>query len=587
MAGRIPKYFIDDLIARTDIVDVIENRIKLKKNGKSYRASCPFHNGNNKSSFSVNSESQFYHCFNCGASGNVLSFIMEYDGIEFIDAIENLADQLSINVIREEKTNQHSQAIPYVDRKDLYLLMTDIMRFYQQQLRHHAKSTEVIDYLKNRGISGETVKRFKIGYSPAGWDEVRKRFATDHSLELQLIEVGMLIAKDPSVRTKASGSYDRFRNRLMFPILDRRGRVSGFGGRVFDNQEPKYLNSPETPIFHKGKELYGLYQVKQAYKVIQRILVVEGYMDVIALEQFGIDYAVASLGTATTPDHIQLLFRNTSEIICCFDGDKAGKEAAWRALNNALEHLQDGRMLRFMFLADGEDPDSFIRTEGKAAFELLIENAQPLSSFLFEHLLSQVDMRHNDSKAKLGQLAIPLINKLQASVFREMIEDKLIKLLGIEKESLKKLLPTTTTLPAPKKQKVTPMRLAISLLLQHPKIAFSLAEFPEFKMLDLPGINLLSQILDICRVTDNLSTGQLLENWRGKPEYTSLNKLAIWQHDVEEDKREDVFFDILENFLTIHIKTKIEKLKLKERSGTMLSNIEKKELATLLMEQLH
>ncbi len=586
MAGRIPKYFIDDLIARTDIVDIIENRIKLKKNGKSYRASCPFHNGNNKSSFSVNSEAQFYHCFNCGASGNVLSFLMEYDGIEFIDAIENLADQLSVHVIREEETNQHSQALPYVDRKDMYLLMTDIMRFYQQQLRQHTNSAKVIDYLKNRGISGETVKHFKIGYSPPGWDEVRKRFATTSSLELQLIEAGMLIAKDASVSTKASGSYDRFRDRLMFPIIDRRGRVSGFGGRVFDNQEPKYLNSPETPIFHKGKELYGLYQVKQAYKDIQRILVVEGYMDVIALEQFGIDYAVASLGTATTPDHIQLLFRNTSEIVCCFDGDKAGKEAAWRALNNALEHLQDGRMLRFMFLADGEDPDSFIRKEGKSAFELLIENAQPLSYFFFEHLLSQVDMRHNDSKAKLAQLAIPLISKLQATVFREMIEDKLIKLLGIEKESLKKLLPAAGILAEPKKQKATPMRLAIALLLQHPKLAFSLPEFPEFKMLDLPGINLLSEILDICRVSPNLSTGQLLENWRGKPEYSNLNKLAIWRHDIKEDKREDVFFDILENFLTTHIKTKIEKLKLKERSGKILSNIEKKELATLLMEQL-
>ncbi|MCK5818137.1 MAG: DNA primase [Psychromonas sp.] len=585
MAGRIPKYFIDDLLARTDIVDVIESRIKLKKNGKSYRASCPFHNGNNKSSFSVNSEAQFYHCFNCGANGNVLSFLMEYDGIEFVDAIESLADQLSVNVIREEETNYQSHPTPYVDRKDMYLLMADIMRFYQQQLRHHVNSAKVINYLKSRGLSGETVKHFKIGYSPPGWDELRKRYATSSELELQLVESGVLISKSVGVSAGASGSYDRFRDRLMFPIIDRRGRVCGFGGRVLDNQEPKYLNSPETPIFHKGKELYGLYQVKQAHKDIQRILVTEGYMDVVALQQFGIDYAVASLGTATTPDHIKLLFRSTSEIVCCFDGDKAGKDAAWRALNNALGHLQDGRMLRFMFLADGEDPDSFIQKEGKSAFELLVENAQPLSDFLFEQILSQVDMRHNDSKSKLAQLAIPLISKLQATVFREMMEEKLTKLLGIEKEGLKKLLPAASILVKPKKQKSTPMRLAISILLQHPKLAFSLPLFPEFKIIDLPGINLLCEILDICRARQDLSTGQLLENWRDKPEYSNLSKLAIWNNDVEEDKHEDVFFDILENFLTIHIKTKIEKLKLKERSGKILSSIEKKELVTLLMEQ--
>ena len=580
MAGRIPKYFIEDLIARTDIVDLIESRIKLKKNGKSYRASCPFHNGNNKSSFSVNSEEQFYHCFNCGASGNALTFVMEYDGVEFVDAIESLADQLSIDVIREEITDRNNQPVAYVDRKDMYLLMADVAQFYQQQLRHHSNSAKVIDYLKNRGLSGETVKHFKIGYSPDGWDEVRKRFAISRELELQLIEAGMLIAKD------AGGSYDRFRDRLMFPIIDRRGRVIGFGGRVFDNQEPKYLNSPETPIFHKGKELYGLYQIKQAHKNIQRILVVEGYMDVVALGQFGIDYAVASLGTATTPDHIHLLFRNTSEIVCCFDGDKAGKEAAWRALNNALPYLEDGRSLRFMFLADGEDPDSFVQKEGKVAFEALVEDAQPLSDFLFKHLMSQVDMRHDDSKTKLAQLAIPLISKLQASVFREMMEERLTKLLGIEKEGLKKLLPAAIKQSEVKKQKATPMRLVISILLQHPKLGFSLPPFPEFNELNKPGINLLIEILDICRVSPNITTGQLLENWRNKPEYTNLNKLAMWNNDVQENKREDVFFDILENFLTTHIKTKIEKLKLKERAGELLTSSEKKELSTLLMEQL-
>ena len=580
MAGRIPRHFIDDLIARTDIVDFIDARVKLRKKGKDYRACCPFHNGNNNSSFSVSSDKQFYHCFNCGASGNVLTFAMEYDGIEFVDAIETLAEQLSIEVPREETGSSNSQPVSYVDRKDLYQLMADITVFYQQQLRTHQNSKNVIDYLKSRGLSGETVKQFKIGYSPDGWDEVRKRFGISTDLEKQLIEIGMLIAKE------TSGSYDRFRDRLMFPIHDRRGRVIGFGGRVLGNEEPKYLNSPETPIFHKGKELYGLYQVKQAHKTIQRILVVEGYMDVVALGQYGIDYAVASLGTATTPDHIHTLFRHTSEIICCFDGDKAGRTAAWRALENALPYIQDGRTLRFIFLADGEDPDSFIQKEGKENFEQLVGQSMPLSDFLFQQLLAQVDMSSSDSKSKLAQLAIPLINQLNESIFRQMMEERLTMLLGIEQEGLQKLLPAKENRSKREiKNKTTPMRLAISILLQHPNLAFGLPEFPEFKEMQLPGLNLLNSLLDICRVTPNITTGQLLEHWRERPESKQLNQLAIWQNDVKEDKYEDTFLDILENFLNLHLNNRIEYLKQKARSSEVLTSQETQQLAILLSEQ--
>ena len=580
MAGRIPRNFIDDLISRTDIVDVIDSRVKLKKKGKDYRACCPFHNGNNNSSFSVSSERQFYHCFNCGASGNVLSFIMEYDGVEFVDAVETIAEQLSIEVPREETGSSKSSPINYVDRKDLYQLMADITVFYQKQLRSHKNSTQVINYLKGRGLSGETVKHFKIGYAPDGWDEVRKRFAISQDLEKQLIDAGMLIPKEKK------GSYDRFRDRLMFPIHDRRGRVIGFGGRVLGEGEPKYLNSPETPIFHKGKELYGLYHVKQAYKEIKRILVVEGYMDVVALGQFDIDYAVASLGTSTTPDHIQILFRQSSEIVCCFDGDKAGRAAAWRALENALPYIQDGRTLRFMFIADGEDPDSLVQKEGKQAFEKLIDEALPLSDFLFQHLLTQVDMRVADSKAKLAQLAIPLISKLPETVFRQMMEDRLIKLLGIDKDGLKKLLPDAKSVRgSDKKHKVTPMRLAISVLLQHPSIAYGLPEFPELKEIDLPGMSLLNSLLEICRITPNINTGQLLERWREKPESGQLNKLAIWQNDVKEGNYEAVFLDTLEKFLNLHLSNKIELLKQKERTGQSLTKQETIQLYQLLQEQ--
>lgn len=579
MAGRIPKNFIDDLISRSDIVDVIDSRVKLRKKGKDYRACCPFHNGSNNSSFSVSSDKQFYHCFNCGVSGNVVSFLMDYDGIEFVDAVEVLAESLSIEVPRED-SGQTQTSTSYVDRKDLYQLMGDITRFYQQQLRTHSNSEKVIKYLKIRGLSGETTKHFQIGYAPDGWDEVRKKFAINKQTEQQLIDSGMLISKDNG------GSYDRFRDRLMFPIIDRRGRVIGFGGRVFDDTTPKYLNSPETPIFHKGKELYGLYQVKQHEKDVQRILVVEGYMDVVALGQFDIHYAVASLGTATTPDHIQLLFRQTSEVICCFDGDSAGRTAAWRALENALPSIQDGRTLRFMFLPDGEDPDSLVQKEGKEFFEKLIDQAMPLSDFLYQQLLSQVDMRSADSKSKLAQLAIPLLTKLPDSVFRQMMETRLISLLGIEKEGLKKLLPAPQAIEKRKtSQKITPMRLAISLLLQNPQMAYQLEEIPEFKEMQIPGLTLLNSLLEICRVTPHLSTGLLLEHWREQPQEKQLITLATWNNQVQEDKYEQVFFDTLDNFLSIHLTQRIEFLKQKSRQGEVLTTEETVQLAKLLKEQ--
>ncbi|PKF61913.1 DNA primase [Psychromonas sp. psych-6C06] len=580
MAGRIPQNFIDDLIARTDIVELIDSQVKLKKKGGGYRARCPFHNGNNDSSFSVNDKQQFYHCFNCGASGNALTFVMEYEGLEFVDAIETLAGQLGLEVPREASIQSGGKPAPYIDRKDSYLLMDDIAKYYQQQLLQHKNSEKVISYLKARGLTGETAKHFKIGYAPEGWDNICKRFSRSTETNKQLQEAGMIKLRD------SGGSYDFFNDRLMFPILDRRGRVVGFGGRVFDNQEPKYLNSPETPLFHKGKELYGLYQVKQAHKDIERILVVEGYMDVVALWQYGIDYAVASLGTATTPDHIHTLFRHSSEIVCCFDGDKAGRTAAWRALENALPYIQDGRTLRFMFLADGEDPDSFVQKEGKESFERLIGQSLPLSDFLFQQLLAQVDMSSSDSKTKLAQLAIPLISRLNTSIFRQMMEERLTKLLGIELEGLQKLLPKEQgDEKKTVKNKTTPMRLAISILLQHPNIAYGLPEFPEFKEIQLPGLNLLNSLLDICRVNPNITTGQLLEHWRETPESKQLNQLAVWQNDVQEDKYEDLFLDILERFLNLHLNNEIEYLKQKARSNEALTTQETQQLAILLSEQ--
>ncbi|WP_429196232.1 DNA primase, partial [Aeromonas veronii] len=376
MAGRIPQSFIDDLLVRTDIVELIDSRVRLKKAGKNYQACCPFHNEKSPS-FTVSQEKQFYHCFGCGAHGNAIGFVMEYDGLEFPDAIEELASMQGIQVPREQSIGGSANSQPAVS-KDLFELMNQIARFYESNLK---SAPHAVEYLKGRGLTGEVVKRFNIGYAPSDWDQVRRRFGASRDHEQLLISGGMLITRD-----NGPGSYDRFRDRIMFPIRDKRGRVIGFGGRVLGDGTPKYLNSPETPIFHKGRELFGLYEVKQAHKDPRRILVVEGYMDVVALGQYDIDYAVAALGTATTSDHIHTLFRTTAEVVCCYDGDNAGREAAWRALDNALPHLQDGRELKFVFLPDGEDPDSLVRQIGKEGFEALLDEAQPFADFMFERL---------------------------------------------------------------------------------------------------------------------------------------------------------------------------------------------------------
>ena len=376
MAGRIPQSFIDDLLVRTDIVELIDSRVRLKKAGKNYQACCPFHNEKSPS-FTVSQEKQFYHCFGCGAHGNAIGFVMEYDGLEFPDAIEELASMQGMQVPREQSIGGSANSQPAVS-KDLFELMNQIARFYESNLK---SAPHAVEYLKGRGLTGEVVKRFNIGYAPSDWDQVRRRFGASRDHEQLLISGGMLITRD-----NGPGSYDRFRDRIMFPIRDKRGRVIGFGGRVLGDGTPKYLNSPETPIFHKGRELFGLYEVKQAHKDPRRILVVEGYMDVVALGQYDIDYAVAALGTATTSDHIHTLFRTTAEVVCCYDGDNAGREAAWRALDNALPHLQDGRELKFVFLPDGEDPDSLVRKIGKEGFEALLDEAQPFADFMFQRL---------------------------------------------------------------------------------------------------------------------------------------------------------------------------------------------------------
>ncbi|MDA0144488.1 DNA primase [Vibrio sp. RW] len=580
MAGHIPRSFIDDLLARLDIVDIVDARVKLKKKGKNYGACCPFHNEKTPS-FSVSQEKQFYHCFGCGVHGNAIDFMMEFERLDFVEAIEELASFLGLDVPREQRSGEISTT-PRANseqKRNLYDLMGGISQFYRSQLKISANKP-AIEYLKNRGLSGEIVQKFGIGYVADEWDLVRKNFGQQKEAQDMLVTGGMLIENDKGNR------YDRFRGRVMFPIRDRRGRVIGFGGRVLEDGTPKYLNSPETPIFHKGKELYGLYEVLQAYREPPQILVVEGYMDVVALAQYGVDYSVASLGTSTTGDHVQMLFRQTSTVVCCYDGDRAGKEAAWRALENALEYLKTGNTLKFLFLPDGEDPDSYIREHGKDAFEQLVQNATPLSTYLFDNLIEihKLNLGTTEGKSALRAHASALINKIPDSYFQELLEKLLDERTGFDNQLRRARVHNKNPTPQPHKElKRTPMREVIALLIQNPNYADMVPDLSSVKGLQLPGLSLFVEVLDICQVNPHISTGQLLENWRESKHEALLSRLASWEIPLVEDNQEDIFLDSLDNILAQCVEKQIENLQAKARS-VGLSAEEKRELLALMLD---
>lgn len=583
MAGHIPRSFIDDLLARLDIVDIIDARVKLKKKGKNYGACCPFHNEKTPS-FSVSQEKQFYHCFGCGAHGNAIDFIMEFERLEFVEAIEELASYLGLDVPREQRSGGGGQfksgpQASSSEKRSLYDLMGSIAQFYRNQLKQPA-SKVAIEYLKDRGLSGEIVQKFGIGYVADEWDLVRKNFGQNKDNQDMLVTGGMLIENDKGNR------YDRFRGRIMFPIRDRRGRVIGFGGRVLGNGTPKYLNSPETPIFHKGKELYGLYEVLQAYREPPRILVVEGYMDVVALAQYGVDYSVASLGTSTTGDHIQMLFRQTNTVVCCYDGDRAGKEAAWRALENALQYLKTGNTLKFLFLPDGEDPDSYVRKYGKQAFEQQIEQATPLSSYLFDNLieLHQINLGNNEGKSALRAYASALIDKIPDPYFQELLEKLLDERTGFDNRLRQPRKKTSETRPQPHKEiKRTPMREVIALLIQNPSYAQMVPDLSSVRDLSIPGLSLFVDVLDKCQAHPHINTGQLLEHWRNSQNETLLSRLASWDIPLVEDNLEEIFLDSLDKIIAQCVEKQIENLQAKARS-VGLSAEEKRELLALMLD---
>ncbi|MGD8957881.1 MAG: DNA primase, partial [Chromatiaceae bacterium] len=477
MSGAIPQHFIDELLTRADIVDVIGRRIPLKKAGREYQACCPFHSEKTPS-FTVSPTKQFYHCFGCGAHGSAVSFLMEYDRLSFPEAVEELASSLGLDVPREAGFAQGP------DHRPLYEILERAAQYFAQQLRSHPQAARAVDYLRSRGVSGEIAAGFRLGWAAPGWDNLLKALGDDQAQVRLLREAGLITEQDGK-------RYDRLRDRIVFPIRDARGRVVGFGGRLLGDGKPKYLNSPETPVFHKGRELYGLYEARQADANPQRLLVVEGYMDVVALAQFGIHIAVATLGTATTPDHLEKLYRATPEVVFCFDGDRAGRDAAWKALLTALPLMRNGRQARFLFVPEGDDPDSLVRRIGGEPFRDMIGQALPLSEFLFENLASQVDMQTLDGRARLGELARPLLERLPPGVFRDMMQQALRERLGLSAPPSSPMRSARQPIRRPQGS-IPPIRRAVALLVQHPELAQ--LELPVgWEKLDSPGIALLQE----------------------------------------------------------------------------------------------
>ena len=453
MAGLIPQSFIDDLLNRTDIVDVVASRIQLKKAGKNYTACCPFHKEKTPS-FSVSPDKQFYYCFGCGAGGNALGFVMDHDQLDFPQAVEDLAMRAGMEVPREEGGRNSNNKPRQPTDSPLYPLLTAAAEYYRQALKSHPQRKAAVDYLKGRGLSGEIARDFGLGFAPPGWDNLHKHLASDSLQQKAMIDAGLLVENaDNPEKIKR---YDRFRDRVIFPIRDSRGRVIAFGGRVLGDDKPKYLNSPETPVFHKGQELYGLFEARKSNRDLDEIMVVEGYMDVIALAQQGLRNAVATLGTATSEEHLKRLFRIVPSVLFCFDGDAAGRNAAWRALEATLPSLQDGRRARFLFLPDGEDPDTLVRSEGTDAFRARInQQAQPLADYFFQQLSEEADPRSLEGKAHLVTLAAPLIDKIPGNNLRTLMRQRLTEITGLSGETLSQMAPTTkssahsSTSPAP------------------------------------------------------------------------------------------------------------------------------------------
>ncbi|HET7396813.1 MAG TPA: DNA primase [Gammaproteobacteria bacterium] len=576
--ARIPPGFIEELLTRIDIVEVIDKRVPLKKHGHEFAACCPFHNEKTPS-FYVSPAKQFYHCFGCGVHGTAIGFLMDYEHMEFPDAVRELASIAGVEVPEEQGGAQEKAS----SNAPLYDVLDKAARFYREQLK---TATAAIDYLKQRGLTGEIAGQFGIGYVPAGWDNLLKQFDGKDGTNRQLLTAGMLIRKD-------DGRYhDRFRERIMFPIRDNRGRIIAFGGRVLGKDEPKYLNSPETPLFHKGRELYGLYEARQTLRNISRLMVVEGYMDVVALHQHGVAYAVATLGTATTADHLQRLFRVAPEVVFCFDGDRAGRSAAWRALENALPEAREGRQIMFLFLPDGEDPDTLVRKEGKEAFEARLKQATPLSRFLTESLVAQTDLGSAEGRARLVELARPHLNRVPAGVFHDMLKDEIARLAQVDSGKLTMLnqaAPSRAATQAGRHDSrpllTSPVRKAIALLLHRPQLA-ALAGVPEsLGSVTLKGAEVLKELVEFAQSHPHINGAGLLEHWRDTDTGATLMKLAQAELVTPPEAMESEFTAVMADLTGRRPAERRRDELIAESRRRALDPAEKAELSRLLVVQ--
>lgn len=556
MSGRIPQSFIDELVARSDIVELIGSRVPLKKAGREFKACCPFHDEKNPS-FWVSPDKQFYHCFGCGAHGTSLGFLMNYDRLSFPEAVEELATRAGLEVPKEARPDDgRSRAEP-----DLVALMARVAAHWAQLLPRDPRAR---GYVEGRGLTPETLAKFMIGYAANSWNDVLRRFGQTEAQRDALAAGGLVIERDAGQVRDGERHYDRFRDRIMFPIRDARGRVIAFGGRVIDQGEPKYLNSPETSLFHKGRELYGLYEVRQNRAPLRRLMIVEGYMDVVRLHQAGITYAVATLGTATTPEHLKRAFRLVNEVVFAFDGDRAGRAAAWRALGNALPEAREGRQLRFLFLPEGHDPDTLVGAEGREAFEARLDGALPLSEYLVQELSSQVDLTHADGRARLAESARPLVARVPEGVYRELLLARLAETIRLPAERLRTLWASAeagsgaafgadrsggSDPPSQRGGGLNPgrtgrgagrgslMRQAVLVLVHHPRSATLLpqADVDALAAIEEPGAEILRSLVADLREHPCASTGQLLERWRERPESERFARLATAESLIPDE----------------------------------------------------
>ena len=636
MAGLIAQGFIDDLLNRTAIVEVVSSRVQLKKAGKNYTACCPFHQEKTPS-FSVNHEKQFYYCFGCGAGGNALGFIMDHDHLDFPEAVDELAKRAGVEVEREDSNSTTPRQPRQAVDSPLYALLTAASDYYRSALKNHPQRHAAVNYLKNRGVSGVIARDFALGFAPPGWDNLSKHLGGDALQKKAMIDAGLLAENADSKRR-----YDRFRDRIIFPIHDSRGRIIGFGGRVLGDDKPKYLNSPETAVFHKGQELYGLYEARKHNRQLNEIIVVEGYMDVIALAQQGLRNAVATLGTSTSEEHIKRLFRVVPSILFCFDGDNAGRKAAWRALEATLSNLKDGQQARFLFVPDGEDPDSLIRSEGLDAFQARIaQQSVALTEYFFTHLAQEVNIDSLEGKAHMATLAAPLIERIPGANLRALMRQKLTQLTGLDTAQhadnsppapAQEWAPTAsyeydavdfdghahfstddysgmpTQAPAQSYKKhdradkpwskssaparqskraqvtvETPHLAALRTFLHHPHLALKVDTASKLAAEDDLYAQLLVSLLEALQKSPDLDPLQLMTRWYGTEQGNLLLALAEKEWLINEDNLEQQFFDTITRLATTQRERLIEQLLNKARSDVLTS--EEKQHLRELFEQ--